>query len=643
MLLLRPKNLKKSDTPAGSPGETNGKPTQSNGNSNADQATVKLDRPNGQVGQVTEKQNKPPVKMTLPAMKPALPAGKPAQPNGNGKVVGGAVALASAEDPLIALIKGAVRKSKTAPKSVATGFKPFIKGLSKKQAIAYSLAVAVVLIGGTILILALDDSNNASNKQASTSASQSGSSAGEQTSDVDELRALLGTGKSEESSDVDELRSLLGTDSPDDTGAAGSSTDSGSASSTDSGSASSTDSGSSSSSSSPDSGSSFSPDTGSSSDFGSGISPPGDTGSSGSIPAPPVSSSPSPVPVTPSPVESPADSVGGGVPSGTESATEPKVDPEVFVLYSAESEEGTVQQVGAVSGNGVGSSIEVGKDPSDVAFSKAGTKAFIVNRGSDSVSVVRLSTGKVVNTIEVGGRPTGISISPGGKRLLVSNNSSGTVSLLNPAGGSKGLGSKLATIDVGASPTGTYIVDKDKAYVALSGSNELAIVDLTAKKKSGQVAVGSSPSAVLGKGSRAYVTNRDSGSVSIINTEDDSVIKTVKVGRRPTAAALSKGGSRLYVVNERSRSVSVINTSSKKVISTFRWTEKRMSAASEVKMKKPSLRGISFDAGTGAVFVTDIANERLWMVDPVKKKILDRPAAVMQQPVIAKFSRQSKK
>jgi YVTN family beta-propeller protein len=74
--------------------------------------------------------------------------------------------------------------------------------------------------------------------------------------------------------------------------------------------------------------------------------------------------------------------------------------------------------------------------------------------------------------------------------------------------------------------------------------------------------------AVRPDGSRAYVTNRSSDSVSVINTSNNTVIDTVTVGSDPNGVAVSPDGSRVYVTNYDSGSVSVINTSNNTVIAT---------------------------------------------------------------------------
>ena len=53
--------------------------------------------------------------------------------------------------------------------------------------------------------------------------------------------------------------------------------------------------------------------------------------------------------------------------------------------------------------------------------------------------------------------------------------------------------------------------------------------------------------AVSPDGTRAYVTNGPSGSVSVINTATNHVTATIDVGRAPEEVAVSPDGTRAYV------------------------------------------------------------------------------------------------
>src|SRR4030095_625220 len=59
-----------------------------------------------------------------------------------------------------------------------------------------------------------------------------------------------------------------------------------------------------------------------------------------------------------------------------------------------------------------------------------------------------------------------------------------------------------------------------------------------------------------------------SGTVSVIETATNAVVKTIEVGLHPCGMALSPDGARVYVTNANSDTVSVIDTASDAVIKT---------------------------------------------------------------------------
>lgn len=67
---------------------------------------------------------------------------------------------------------------------------------------------------------------------------------------------------------------------------------------------------------------------------------------------------------------------------------------------------------------------------------------------------------------------------------------------------------------------------------------------------------------------RAYVTNANSDTVSVIDTATDTVITTIAVGDRPEGVAVLPNGTRVYVVNSLDGTVSVINTATNIVVAT---------------------------------------------------------------------------
>jgi YVTN family beta-propeller protein/autotransporter-associated beta strand protein len=109
-------------------------------------------------------------------------------------------------------------------------------------------------------------------------------------------------------------------------------------------------------------------------------------------------------------------------------------------------------------------------------------------------------------------------------------------------------------------------------YVPNQLDNTISVIDTpTNTTTSSAIAVGNAPEelAVRGDESLVYVSNINSGTVSVINTATDSVVTTVNVGSAPKGVAISPNGALVYVANALSDNVSVINTATNTVVTTI--------------------------------------------------------------------------
>jgi YVTN family beta-propeller protein len=78
-----------------------------------------------------------------------------------------------------------------------------------------------------------------------------------------------------------------------------------------------------------------------------------------------------------------------------------------------------------------------------------------------------------------------------------------------------------------------------------------------------------SPASASDGGGSMYVTNEESGTVSVINTATNTVGKTIPVGVSPVDIAFDPTHARLYVTNAGSHTVSVINPATNTVVQTI--------------------------------------------------------------------------
>src|SRR5262245_6116135 len=101
-------------------------------------------------------------------------------------------------------------------------------------------------------------------------------------------------------------------------------------------------------------------------------------------------------------------------------------------------------------------------------------------------------------------------------------------------------------------------------------------VQSDSNRKLAEIFVGTEPNsvAVNPEGTRAYVANTVSGTVTVISISRNSALvaralTNIPVGTEPYGLALTPNGRKLYVTNARSNSVSIIDTSTNQNVKTI--------------------------------------------------------------------------
>jgi YVTN family beta-propeller protein len=212
--------------------------------------------------------------------------------------------------------------------------------------------------------------------------------------------------------------------------------------------------------------------------------------------------------------------------------------------------------------------------------------AYITNSGANTVSVIDTATNSVTTTIPVGDHPYGVAVTPDGSKVYVGNWFPGTVSVIETA-----TNKVTATIPVGSIPWGMAVtLDGSKVYVANSGGQpfSVSVIDTATNTviaiipipPSRGMAVAPRGVAVTPDGSKVYVSNTadlsnsaEPGSVSVIDTETNTVISTIHlvtvINDDSEGVAVSPDGSKVYVTNDALNNVVVINAATNTVTATI--------------------------------------------------------------------------
>lgn len=120
----------------------------------------------------------------------------------------------------------------------------------------------------------------------------------------------------------------------------------------------------------------------------------------------------------------------------------------------------------------------------------------------------------------------------------------------------------VATMPVESSPRGIVVLpDGSKAYVANQGSGSVSVLDTATLATRGSVAVGAGPHdpALSPDARRLYVLNLFSSSISVIDTATDAVTSTIVVGGYPAAVAFSSDGTRVLAFSLSAGGASVVS------------------------------------------------------------------------------------
>ena len=188
---------------------------------------------------------------------------------------------------------------------------------------------------------------------------------------------------------------------------------------------------------------------------------------------------------------------------------------------------------------------------------------YVGNAKSNSISVIDLAANKAIKNITVGSGTHDIKISDDQKTVYTTDIDSGTVSIVNATSNVlvNQINTDVAVHGVAESGDTLYVGD-------VYGGKVLVIKDYAIKD---EIKVGSGPEYVEARppdGRILYVANLWSP-ISVVDLEENRVIRNIDSGVTPHGLSFTKDGSRLFIVNMHSNTLSVIDSQKHEIIKTI--------------------------------------------------------------------------
>ena len=172
--------------------------------------------------------------------------------------------------------------------------------------------------------------------------------------------------------------------------------------------------------------------------------------------------------------------------------------------------------------------IPVGDMPSEVTFTADGARVFVANTGSNSVTVVDAASRAVIGTYPVEEEPVGAW--PGGNGMMyVDNEHSMTLTVMDAA--------TMAvhhTCQLGFMPGMAALAPNGELWVTDAENGQVVFYDALADLRLGQTPTGAGAHAIaFDEASRAYISNQDAGTVSVVDVATHALLRTMPVGSTP--------------------------------------------------------------------------------------------------------------
>lgn len=322
----------------------------------------------------------------------------------------------------------------------------------------------------------------------------------------------------------------------------------------------------------------------------------------------------------------------------------PTSSPVTFNLFDVNSQVPIPEQPNVLPPTSASGTISVGNAPTAAAYCSSNNCIYVVNSGSNSVTVISSNTNTVVATISSGfNTPQSLAYCPTNNSMYVTNNGSATVSVINcntNAVSTISMGftntfeiaynsinnsmyvatvSSIKVIDcstnsvsiltlLGFIPAGVaFNPYNNNIYVVDFAANLVYPIDCNTNTIGSSIATGSSPYylSYSQTSNKLYVANYSSNNITVIDAASNAVLSTIAVGTNPNSIGWNSYNDLMYIGNYTDNTLSIISCSNDTVLYTITGVDSPQG-------------NIGFGVQGNSIYVSDLLTNNVTVVTPIR-------------------------
>jgi YVTN family beta-propeller protein len=211
---------------------------------------------------------------------------------------------------------------------------------------------------------------------------------------------------------------------------------------------------------------------------------------------------------------------------------------------------------------------------------------YVVTGGTraNKAYIIDVPTMTLVKEIAVGFAPEHLAFSPDGRYYYQGNPDGDSISVIDMVSMTeiKRIPGLVEPLNI------TFTPDGSKAYIGNYGAHWVGVIDVSRHELLKKIVVGQVPNvakldperylgeikgvsnaSISNDGRYIYAADGDLNIVAVIDTRDDKVVKTIRVGKDPWRAYMSHDGRYAVTVNNGDETISIIDTSKNEVVATL--------------------------------------------------------------------------